>query len=236
MTSHTSYDAVVVGAGPNGLSAAVLMAQAGHSVLVIEGSHQLGGGTRTAELTLPGFAHDVCSAIHPMAAVSPFFRSLPLAAHGLEWIHPPSPLAHPFDDGPPAMLEVSLADTARALEGDARSYTSLFQPFAKKLDALLPSLLGPLSWPSAPVLLARFGLHALRSAQGLVDARFHGQRARALFAGCAAHSILPFDRLSTAAIGMVLMTAAHAGGWPLPRGGSRAICDALGSPSARAGG
>jgi phytoene dehydrogenase-like protein len=229
MSLRASYDAVVVGSGPNGLAAAVVLAQAGHSVLLIEGRDQLGGGTRTAALTLPDFAHDVCSAIHPMAALSPLFRSLPLGAHGLEWIHPPSPLAHPFDDGPPAMLESSLAGTASALGKDGDAYTRLLEPFVQGLDGLLPSLLGPLAWPRSPWLLARFGLQALRSARGFSEAHFRTPAARALFAGCAAHAILPFDRLTTAAIGLVLMTAAHAGGWPLPRGGSRAISAALAS-------
>jgi len=236
MASRSSYDAVVVGSGPNGLTAAAVLAQAGLAVLLIEGRDELGGGTRTTELTLPGFAHDVCSAIHPMAAVSPVFRSLPLAAHGLHWIQPESALAHPFDDGPPAMLETSLERTAEGLGVDARAYTRLFQPFVPELDRLLPSLLGPLAWPRAPWLLARFGLRALRSAQGLADGTFTTERARGLFAGCAAHSILPFDRITTSAIALVLMTVAHAGGWPMARGGSRAISGALASYFVQLGG
>jgi phytoene dehydrogenase-like protein len=189
----------------------------------------VGGGARTAELTLPGFRHDVCSAIHPMAAASPFFRSLPLDEHGLEWIHPDAPLAHPLDDGPPAMLERSVEATGTTLGADAHRYERWIAPFVRHWPALAADALGPLSLPHHPILLARFGLRAVRSASGLARAAFRGARARALFAGLAAHSILPLEQAPSAAIGLMLQLAAHAGGWPLPRGGSQSLSDALAS-------
>jgi phytoene dehydrogenase-like protein len=229
MPTRSSYDAVVVGAGPNGLAAAVVLAQAGHSVLVIEAKEQIGGGSRTTELTLPGYRHDVCSAIHPMAAASPLFQTLPLGDFGLEWIEPPAALAHPLDDGTAAMLEASLDVTAAGLDGDAAAYRRLLGPFVRDHGRLVPGLLGPLRIPAHPFLLARFGLRALRSASSLADAVFKTTHARALFAGCAAHSFLPFDRLTSAAIGLVLMLVAHVRNWPFPRGGSGAIARALGA-------
>jgi phytoene dehydrogenase-like protein len=222
-----AYDAVVVGAGPNGLAAAIALAQAGKSVLVVEAKETIGGGCRSAELTLPGFLHDTCSAIHPLGLGSPFFRKLPLGEHGLEWIQPPAPVAHPLDDGTAVMMERSLEETARGLGADGAAYRRLMGPIVTGWDALLPDLLAPLHLPRHPVALTRFGLAALRSARGLAEARFRGERARALFAGLAGHSILPLERAATAAIGLVLGAAAHAVGWPLPRGGSRRIADAL---------
>jgi phytoene dehydrogenase-like protein len=222
-----SYDAVVVGAGPNGLSAAIVLAQAGRSVLVLEASERIGGGARTAELTLPGYRHDVCSAIHPMAAVSPLFTTLPLSDFGLEWIDPPAALAHPLDDGTAAVLETSLAATGATLGADASAYANLFEPFVRQAERLFPELLGPLRVPRYPLLLARFGLRALRSASGFAGSAFETASARALFAGCAAHSILPFDKLTSAAIGLVLLLVAHVRNWPFPRGGSEAIVRAL---------
>jgi len=222
-----AYDAVVVGAGPNGLAAAIALAQAGKSVLVVEARDTVGGGCRSAELTLPGFLHDTCSAIHPLGLGSPFFRTLPLGEHGLEWIQPPAPVAHPLDDGTAVMMERSVEDTARGLGADATAYRRLMGPVVERWDALVPDLLAPLHLPRHPVALARFGLAALRSARGLAEARFRDERARALFAGLAGHSIVPLERAATAAIGLVLGAAAHAVGWPLPRGGSRRIADAL---------
>ncbi len=226
--SESSYDAIVVGSGPNGLAAAILLAQAGLGVLVIEAKETIGGGARTAELTLPGFLHDVCSAIHPMGVVSPFLRTLPLAEHGLAWVHPDAPLAHPLDDGSAAVLERSVADTGLTLGEDAAAYRSLMEPFASRADDLIPDLLAPLRAPRHPLLLTRFGLSAMRSARGLCE-RFAGAHARALFAGCAAHSILPLDTPLTAAIGLVLAVAGHAIGWPCARGGSRSIVQAMAS-------
>ena len=227
MAKLASYDAIVVGAGPNGLAAAIVLARAGRSVLVVEARDRIGGGSRTAELTHPGYRHDVCSAIHPMAVASPLFQTLPLADFGLEWIEPPAALAHPLDDGTAAIVESSLDATAAGLGADADAYRKLIGPFLARQEELLPALLGPLRWPANPVMLARFGLRALRSADGLADAFFKEPRARALFAGCAAHSILPFDRLTTSAIGLVLLLVAHARNWPFPRGGSEAIVGAL---------
>ncbi len=227
MAKLASYDAVIVGGGPNGLAAAILFARSGLSVLLIEARGRVGGGARTEERTLPGFHHDVCSAIHPMAAASPFFRQLPLGAFGLAWVQPPAALAHPLDGGTAAILEASLEATAAGLGRDGDSYRRLFDPLVSEAARLFPELLGPLRWPGSPLLLARFGLHALRSARGLADAHFETEQARALFAGCAAHAILPFDRAATAAIGLVLMVAGHAHNWPFPRGGSEALARAL---------
>ena len=225
-----SYDAVVVGAGPNGLAAGIRLAQEGLSVLILEASDTIGGGARSDELTLPGFVHDVCSAIHPMAAASPYFRSLRLEDDGLEWVHPPFPLAHPLDGGRATILHRSIDDTSRGLGADGRAYLDLMRPFADAWDALVPEILGPIIHvPKRPILLARFGLTALQSADGLARRRFESQEARALVAGLAAHSFLPLDAASSAAIGIVLAAAAHSVGWPMPRGGAQAIADALAS-------
>jgi phytoene dehydrogenase-like protein len=223
------YDAVVVGSGPNGLAAAIRLAGQGRSVLVVEASDVIGGGVRSGELTLPGFVHDVCSAIHPMALASPFFRTLPLTDHGLQWIQPDAPLAHPLDDGTAVILERSVDATADGLGQDAPAYRSLMGPYVEAWTKLERELLGPLRLPRHPVALARFGLSAIRSAASLGRARFHTDRGRALFAGLAAHSILPLERAATAAFGLVLGIAGHAVGWPLPRGGSRRLSEALAS-------
>ena len=182
---------------------------------------------RSAELTLPGFTHDVCSAIHPMAVASPFFRSLPLHQYGLEWIHPPAPVAHPLDDGSAVVLERSLTATVSALGADGRAWQRLFAPLLNAGDRLLEAILAPLLPPKHPFTLARFGLTALRSADGLARARFMDERARALFAGMAAHSVIPLTARASASFGMVLGMTAHAGGWPIARGGSGAIAGAL---------
>jgi len=224
----TSYDAVVVGAGPNGLSGAVRLAQEKLSVLVVEARPSIGGGTSSAELTLPGFVHDVCSAIHPLGVGSPFFRTLDLGREGLSWIHPEIPLAHPLDGGRAAVLDRSLAKTANELGRDGPAYERLMAPFVENWDDLAAEFLQPmLHVPRHPLLLARFGLQALRSAGGLAAARFAGEPARALFAGLAAHSFLPLEQGPSAAFGLVLGTLGHAVGWPLPRGGSRQIANAL---------
>lgn len=222
-------DAVVIGAGPNGLAAAILLAQHGCSVTVFEAAPSVGGGARSAELTLPGFVHDVCSAVHPLGAGSPFFSSLPLGQHGLAWVHPQAPLAHPLEDDAAAVLSRDLQATADTLDRDADSYRSLFQPLTRHWPGLLGDILGPLRLPRHPLPLARFGIHALRSAQGLAGTRFQGAPARALFAGLAAHSALPLDWAATSAFALVLGAAAHAVGWPFARGGSQNISDALAS-------
>src|SRR5437870_5638390 len=216
-------DAVVVGSGPNGLAAAIVLAQAGVSVRVLEARDEIGGGVRTAALTLPGFAHDVCSGCHPMGALSPCFRSLPLAEHGLRWIHPRASVAHPLDDEPAVLLRRSVRETASDLGGDARAYERLFTPFLREPHALLADLLGPLRIPKHPIRLARFGLPGLLPAAGSFRARFRGQRARALLAGCAAHAVLPLERPLTAAVGMLFALTGHVDDWPVAAGGSQSI-------------
>lgn len=230
MSNSKDYDAVVIGSGPNGLAAAVTLVQQGLHVKVFEAKETIGGGTRTRECTLPGFKHDICSAIHPMAASSPFFESLPLHEHGLQWIYPEYPLAHPLDNEPAAILYRSLYETANDLGRDNQNYKKLYTDFVKEWDTLAPQLLGPFSpFPSTPLLMAKFGMKALRSAQDLANSTFDTNRARALFAGIAAHSIISLDNLATAAVGLVLGIVAHKRGWPLARGGSHAVTHALAS-------
>jgi phytoene dehydrogenase-like protein len=221
-----AYDAIVIGAGPNGLAAAIHMAQAGESVLVVEGADTIGGGTRTMELTLPGFWHDVCSAVHPLALASPFFRHLDLAQEGLRWVHPPTPLAHPLDDGTAVLLDRSVEKTAQRLGADERAYRQLMDPFLRAGTALFEDLLAPLHWPKSPSIYARFGWLGLASAGRLVGC-FRTGPARALFAGLAAHSMLPLEAPLTGAIGFVLGILAHQVGWPFAAGGSQQIADAL---------
>jgi phytoene dehydrogenase-like protein len=198
-------------------------------VLVLEAEETLGGGTRSAELTLPGFLHDVCSAIHPLAACSPFLQALPLEDHGLSLIHPELPLAHPFDDGSAAVLDRSIEATSTSLGGDAAAYRRMMEPLARDAARLIPELLGPLRVPRHPWVLARFGPKAVRSAAGLANGSFEGEQARALFAGLAAHSMLPLERRPTAAFGLMLGVLGHTAGWPIARGGSQAIADSLAS-------
>ncbi len=222
-----TYDAVIIGSGPNGFAAAITLARAGKSVLLLEGKDTIGGGMRSAELTLPGFVHDVCSAIHPLGATSPFFRGLPLREHELEFVHPDAPLAHPLEDGRVAMLERSLDATADLLGDDAAAYRKLLGPLTHDPEPLFDELLAPLHIPKHPLRMARFGLKAIRSAMGLADAKLKGDLARALFAGNAAHSVLPLEKPLTAAVGLILMLSGHAFGWPVARGGSRSIAAAL---------
>jgi phytoene dehydrogenase-like protein len=222
-----SWDAIVVGSGPNGLAAAIALAQAGRSVLVLEAAATTGGGTRTAELTLPGFRHDVCSAVHPLALASPFLRQLPLREHGLEFVHPEIPLAHPLDDGTAVALHRSVDETAAGLGSDAAAYRHLMQPLAREWEALAGDLLGPLRVPSHPLAAARFARAGLRSATGLARARFAGARAQALVAGNAAHAQRPLETPSTAAFALVLQLLGHGVGWPVAVGGSQAIGDAM---------
>lgn len=228
MPKQFSYDAVVVGAGPNGLAAAIRLAQEGLSVLVLEANKTVGGGARSAELTLPGFVHDICSAIHPLALGSPFFQKLPLAKYGLSWIHPKIPLAHPLDKGEAVVLQKSVVDTARALGKDEHSYLRLMAPFVENWELLASEFLRPLlHLPRHPLLVARFGFPALRSAKGLARSRFKNEPARALFAGLAGHSFLPMEATASASFGLVLGVMGHAVGWPLPRGGAQQIANAL---------
>ena len=220
-------DVIVIGSGPNGLSAAIVMAQAGCSVSLLEAAETIGGGARSAELTLPGFVHDICSAVHPLAAGSPFFRSLPLDKYGLQWVHSPAALAHPFDDYPAVLLQRSLEGTARSLGEDARAYERLLAPLLERWTTLSASFLSSIGIPKNPIAMARFGWQSLRPAKALAQSCFSGERARALFAGIAGHSGLPLETLPSAAFGLVLALAAHAVGWPIPRGGAQQISNAL---------
>jgi phytoene dehydrogenase-like protein len=227
MTKSFEYDAVVIGSGPNGLSAAITLQQAGLSVLVIEGKDTIGGGMRTAELTLPGYWSDVCSAIHPMAAGSPYFQQLPLEKFGLDYINPPVLAAHPFDNGRAAVLKQSLQETADLLGADRDAYLQLIGSVVKIWPGLAKDVLGSLRFPEHPLDLIQFGLPALRSALSIAH-KFKTPEAKGLWAGMAAHSLLPLDQLTTAAIGLVLMANGHLKGWPLPKGGSQQMASALG--------
>ena len=227
MAQSQRYDAVVIGSGPNGLAAAITMIDSGKSVAVYEAADKIGGGMRSEELTLPGFAHDLCSAVYPLAIGSPLFRSLPLVQHGLEWVQPPAPLAHPLDDGSAVMVERSLHDTAAGLGGDGDAYQQLMRPLIDSWNGLDADLLGPLRWPSRPLAMTRFGLSAIRPARSFSESWFEAQRARALLAGLSAHSMLPLEAWGSAAFGLVLATTAHALGWPIARRGSQALADAL---------
>jgi phytoene dehydrogenase-like protein len=219
-------NATVIGSGPNGLSAAITLAAAGLSTTLFERNPQLGGACSTAETTLPGFHHDLGSSAYPMGIASPFFRSLPIE---IPWIEPPAPCAHPLDDGTAVTLEHSIADTIANLDAhDRRKYQSLVEPLADRFDDLASDILGPIQHlPHHPLLLARFGLSALLPAASLARSRFHGLRAQALFAGMAAHSVLPFETPTSSAIALVLMAAGHARGWPILRGGGQSLTNAL---------
>ena len=220
--------AIVVGSGPNGLSAAIALARAGVQVTVYEAAAQPGGAVRTEDLTLPGFHHDVGSAIYPLGIASPFFRTLPLEKHGLRWIEPDVPVAHPLPNGDALALLHSLSETATLFGADGPAWTKVMQPLVDGVDALLGDVLGPLfHLPQHPLLVARFGLNALRSAAGFASSTFQTERVRTLFAGLAAHSMVPLDYASTAAVGLMFGATAHTAGWPLPEGGAQAITNAL---------
>jgi phytoene dehydrogenase-like protein len=222
-----SGKACVIGAGPNGLAAAIVLAQAGLHVDILEAQAQPGGAARTMELTLPGFMHDFGSAVYPLGAGSPFFSSLPLSEHGLEWIHSPAALAHPLDDGTAVMLDRNLDQTSDSLGVDGKVWDQLMRPFVKHWKEFAPQILGPVSFlPSNPLLMARFGMLAVQSAHS-VARRFRDQRARALFAGLAAHSFLSLDEPLSAAFGILMAVPAHAVGWPIPREGAQSITNAL---------
>jgi len=219
--------ACVVGSGPNGLAAAIVLAEAGLEVEVMEAEAAPGGAVRTLELTLPGFRHDFGSAVHPLAAGSPFFSALPLQDHGLTWLHSPAPLAHPLDDGTAVILERDLGAARASLGPDGAAWERLFRPFVESWPALAEDVLRPvLGLPRHPWLMALFGARALLSAEFLVR-RFGGERARALFAGLAAHSFLALDEPLSAAFGMMMAVPAHTVGWPIPRGGAQALTNAL---------
>ena len=233
----SSPDALVVGAGPNGLAAAITLAQAGRSVRVYEAQATVGGGARSAALTLPGFVHDLGSAIHPLGLGSPFFKTLGLERHGLEWLQPEVAVAHPFDDGTAAALYPSLEKTCEALGKDGAAYRKLMGPLVRRWEALAGEFLQPMiHLPRHPFLLAAFGLAALQPSTFLARRLFHGEHARGLFAGLAAHSFLPLEAPATTAFALVLGSAGHAVGWPLPRGGAQKISDALASVLRELGG
>lgn len=221
------YDAVVVGSGPNGLAAAIELARNGQRVAVLEAEDTFGGGVRSAEITLPGFVHDLGSAIHPLGVASPFFSSIPLEDHGLEWIHPTAPLAHPFDDGTAAILHRSVDKTAAGLGPDGDAYRKLMAPLSADAARISTSLTGDLQFPRHPLSLALGGLRALRPAHTLANEVFEGGPARGLFAGNAAHSFLPLEGRPSSLFGLVLGATGHAFGWPFPRGGAQKMADAL---------
>src|SRR5215208_4644888 len=224
-----TYDAVVVGSGPNGLAAAIELARNGQRVAVLEGRSTVGGGMRSAEITLPGFVHDLGSAIHPLGYASPFFRSLPLEEHGLEWVHPDAPLAHPLDGGEAAVLERSIEATAAGPGNDAAAYRRLMEPISADADRIAGFFVGKPGLLRHPLALAFSGVRSLGDAEGLANSVFEDEKAKGLFAGNAAHSFLPLDRSPSAMFGLLLGTLGHAFGWPFPRGGSQAIADALAS-------
>lgn len=230
------YDAVVVGSGPNGLAAAVRLAEAGCSVLVLEGATAIGGGTRSAELTLPGFVHDVCAAVHALGVSAPALSLASLGSHGLRWVWPDIPLAHPLDGGRAGVLHRGIDETATGLGVDGPAWRRLMQPVLDHWELLLPQLLGPLlSIPGHPAAMARFGLRAVQPATWSTR-RFDTEEAAALFGGCAAHAMLPLNRPLTSAFGLMLAASAHAGGWPVAAGGSQAVADALAARLAELGG
>lgn len=231
---NASYDVAIVGAGPNGLTAAAVLSLAGLSVIVLERNARIGGSCRTESLTQPGFLHDVCAAIHPMGVVSPIFRNLQLTSHGLEWLTAPLPLAHPLDDGRAVVLSRRLSETAASLGADEHAWDALFRPFVERHERFFPEILKPLRAPREPWLMTRFGLTGLRSCAALVR-RFASVEAKALFAGSAAHSFLPLDAAGTAAFGLVLAVAGQAVDWPCARGGSQQIVEALAARARAAG-
>jgi phytoene dehydrogenase-like protein len=227
--SANEYDIVVVGSGPNGLSAAITLQQAGLKTILIEAASTVGGGMRSAELTLPGYTHDICSAIHPLAASSPFLSSLPLQKFGLEFIQPVIAAAHPFDDGSAAILLHSIQDTSSGLGEDERAYQNLVDPLVKDWPRIVADVLGPFHFPEHPLAMARFARWAIQPAGKLIRNQFKGEKARGLFAGMAAHGMLPFPKMVSSAAGIVLMIQAHRNGWPMVKGGTQQMANAMGA-------
>lgn len=220
------YDAIIVGSGPNGLAAAITLQQQGLSTLIVEGTDSVGGGLRTKELTLSGFKHDICSAIHPMALASPFFQSIPLDKYGLSFVHPTIPAAHPLDNGEAGILYKDIMQTARELGSDERQYLHLMESLVNNYSHLAADTLGPLRFPSYPFTLASFGLKALPPASWIAQL-FKEEKTKALWAGMTGHGIQPLSNWTTSAIGLMLMAVGHRYGWPIPIGGSQSIADAL---------
>lgn len=233
--SRKDFNAIIVGSGPNGLAAAITLQSVGLSVLLVESKRTIGGGLRSAELTLPGYIHDVCSAVHPLAAGSPFFSRLPLEEHGLEYISPTLAAAHPFDDGTAAVLDRSVEYTGRMLGRDEHAYRALLEPVVNDWPALANTILGPLRLPEHPLALARFGMRAMQSAQRIAK-HFNTVKGRGFWAGMSGHSMLPLNFTASAAIGLVLLAAGHTRGWPIPKGGSQSIANALAAYFVRLGG
>lgn len=224
---NEQYDVIIIGSGPNGLSAGIYLAQKGKKVLILEAASSAGGGTRTAELTLPGFHHDVCSSVHPMGILSPFFKTLNLERFGLEWIYPNASVAHPLDNGEVIMLKTSVEETAQQLGADSRKYNRIMTPLAKHTDWLMEDSMKPLGIPKHPLFLAQFGLRGLLPAKTLGKMAFKTPEAKALFAGCAAHSIIPFEKMFSSAVGLVFLATGHSINWPVAKGGSKSIAEAL---------
>ena len=231
-----SYDVVIIGSGPNGLSSGIYLARKGLQVLIIEAANQVGGGTRTAELTLDGFHHDVCSAVHPSGYLSPYFKELDLEQYGLEWVFPKASVAHPLDNEAAVILSKSVEETAANLGIDQKAYQRIMQPIAKHVDWLMEDSLRPLGMFKHPFFMTRFGMKAALPATLFSKLVFKGKRAKALFAGCTAHSILPFDKFFTTALGLVFLANGHAVDWPVAKGGSQSIANALLECFKKAGG
>lgn len=229
MSTTGKFDAVIIGSGPNGLSAAILLAQHGLSVKVIEAKDTIGGGTRTEELTEPGFLHDVCSAVHPTGIGSPFLSTLPLTEFGLEWIHPTYPVAHPLDHKEAVITSISLQETLDRFGKDGKNYKNLISEFSENWSRLSQDILGPVRIPHSPLLMAKFGWYGMLSAKLLANSIFDTHPLRAYFAGLAAHSILPLEKAFTASFGVAFAASVHSVGWPVAKGGSSSITQAMAS-------
>ncbi|HVB85799.1 MAG TPA: NAD(P)/FAD-dependent oxidoreductase, partial [Candidatus Dormibacteraeota bacterium] len=229
-------EAIVIGSGPNGLAAAITLAEAGHSVVVYEAENSIGGGLRSAQLTLPGFVHDICAAVHPMAASSQFFRHLNLEKYGLRWIFPEAELAHPFDDGTAILITRSLAETSAQFGPDAPRVRHLLAPLVSHWDELASDILHPARMPRHPFLGSRFGLNAVFPADSLARRKFSSMKTRTVFAGLAAHSEMPLTAWGSAAFGILLWITCHAVGWPIAAGGSQSIANALAQHLQKLGG